>query len=968
MPLDDFLSKDEILAGLPAKRARTLLFLIENRVGLLKARSRHTMDPFFGEERARELDTAFLEAFSSGKEPPERPAIRDLERFAPSWADLVPENPRLRAALTRALSEKYAFTYSDVPGIRTALGLDQESVQRTFQSLYHQPLASIYQPSFRLLEKLRWTLSRLANRVENLPPFWTAFSLTLTETVGAAILALPIALARVGPVAGCLLLILFGLMNVATIGFMAEAITRSGTIRHGNAFLGQVLSDYLGPTASIVLSIGLGLICFLALQAYYIGFSTTLSDATGIPPWIMTIVLFLLGVYYVTRRSLASTVASALTVGAVNMAVILFISAMALGRLNPEHFGITPPGGKAFDFSILELIFGVVLAAYFGHLSICNCGKVVLRRDPSGRSLIGGAMASMFLTIIVYCVWVAAVNGAIEPGAFEGLPGTAFTPLAPKIGPIVIILGSLFVILGMGMASIHFSLGLFNIVGERLASRKALMMVLPRRNGRLIFLHRGRKSGTAPRIGLTYLGLKASKAAFLLETEWKGQVHREEISTSAVLNLDRILERFSDPKEAKTLLSLEVLEAVPEFARLRCDTLLAVTFEGDLSQIGLHMGSVLDLSEGERKLLNCMLRSGEVSLDQAAGLLEVPVDSAREQLRNLADRGFILRTEAKNGTAYRALIAPRRGSTLPEHIWMALDQTARPSTGQGEGPSSPGLLSTAVLRLKSFLLSEAGRFGLRISPIVVAFLLTEWMLCTGKGSFSGVLNLLGVIVVPLLGGVFPVLMLAASRRKGECTPGRVFRFFGNPLLLTGIYLLFLSGLFIYGLFIYRQTLPRAAVLLVGLFVLVLTIQIIRNKGFARRTAIELRWAGEKGGGNLFQVMSGGEPLVVDIRLRYGERIKDLRSSGGIVENAAELESAAFTIPDHGAEELKVFAYRITADGCSSPLDGKVEVSGNGETRIFDLKLANGSLLMPVRGNPYHVTFTFPTPPPSTLSA
>ena len=74
----------------------------------------------------------------------------------------------------------------------------------------------------------------------------------------------------------------------------------------------------------------------------------------------------------------------------------------------------------------------------------------------------------MIFTIIIYSIWVLAINGAVEPGTLEGLPGTAFTPLTKKIGPIIHVLGSIFVILGMGMASVHFSLGLFNAVGERL--------------------------------------------------------------------------------------------------------------------------------------------------------------------------------------------------------------------------------------------------------------------------------------------------------------------------------------------------------------------------------------------------------------------------------------------------------------------------------------------------------------------
>lgn len=960
MPSEDFLSKEEILGGLFPKKARMLLFLIENRVGLLAAMSKRAMVPFWGEEATQDLETAFLEAFSNGRDPPEPPTVRDVERFASGWVRFVPENPRLRAALAHLMSEKYVLTYRNIPKIRASLGLDEEPVQQAFQRLYNRPLISIYCESPRLLDRLRWTFSKFADRIDSLPPFWTAFSLTLTETVGAAILALPIALAKVGPVVGGFLLIGFGLVNVATIGFMAEAIVRSGTIRYGNAFLGQVLTDYLGPGASIVFSSGLGLICFLSLQAYYIGFSKTLADVLGIHPWIITAVLFMIGVYYITRKSLTSTVASALVVGGVNMGIILFISAMAFGQLNPGLYKIVVP--QTFDLSILQLIFGVILAAYFGHLSIANCAQIVLRRDPSGQSLIWGSIASMVLTIVVYCIWVLAVNGAVEPGALEGLTGTPLTPLAVKMGPVVTVLGSVFVILGMGMASIHSSLGLFNIVGERLRSRRAWVMALPRRNGRIIFHRRGRKFRTGPRIGITYIGLKGSTPRFLLEVQLAGEIYREEIVSDGALRVDRILERFHETAGTKIALSLEVLEAGPELVRLRCETPLSVVFEGDLEQVGISMTGVLELPEGERKLLSHMLRNGDVDLNQAAILLEISPDMARKGLRNLADKGFILEMGSDTMPVYRALVSPRRTRTLPEHIWRALDQTARPSTGEkGRFPSS-SLLSLAVQNLKLVLLSERVRLGLRISPIVIAFLLTEWMLFTSYGSFSGVLDFLGVIAVPLLGGVFPVLMLAASRRKGEYAPGRVFRLFGNPVVLVGIYLLFLSGLIVYGLFIYRELLTRVPVLLVAAFIPFLTIWIVRNKGFSRRTAIELRWAGEKEGRSLFQIMSGGKPFEADISLIYGDRVKILRSSGGSLENANELKSAAFTIPVHGAEELKILAYSVTEDGSSSPLDSSVEVSGQGGTKCFDLKLTNGSLLMPIDGNSYRVTFTLHKPP------
>jgi hypothetical protein len=760
---------------------------------------------------------------------------------------------------------------------------------------------------------------------------------------------------------GGLLLIGFGLLNVVTIGLMAEAIVRSGTIRYGNAFLGRVLADYFGPAASIVLSTGLGLICFLLLQAYYIGVSTTLADTFRISPGIIAAALFAVGIYYMTRKSLTSTVASALAVGGVNMAIILFISAMAFGKLNPKLYTINAFSTQTFDPSFLELIFGVILTAYFGHLSISNCARIVLRRDPSGRSLIWGAMASMFLTIIVYSVWVIAVNGSVEPGAFEGLPGTAFTPLAAKIGPVVTVLGSVFVILGMGMASIHFSLGLFNIVRERLPSRKALTLVLPRRNGMLIFRHRGRKARTGPRIGLIYIGLKGSISRFLLEVQSADGIYREEIDSHGTLKLDRILERFEGASGTKTILSIEVLEAESEFSRLQCNTSLSVVFEGDLEPMGMTMAEVVDLPEEERKLLNLILRKGKVNLYQAAALMKTSHDKALEALKNLADRGFILRMEESTGPTYRGLLATRRGRRLPDHIWDVLDQKASSPKDLERGSSF-----LLVGRLKSFLFSEQGRFGLCISPIVIAFLLTEWMLYTGSGSFPGVLNFVGIIAVPLLGGIFPVLMLVSSRRKGEYIPQKAPRFFGSPILLTGIYVLFLASPFVYGLFIYRELLTRVAVLAVGLFVPFLTIQIIRNKGFSRRAVIELRRTGEKEKRSLFQVMSGGKPLEVEVGLIYKDGMKTLRSSGGSLEKAEELKGLVFTIPAHGARELKVLAYSIGSDGSSSSLEGTVEVHGNGESQCFELKLMNGSLLLPIDEKSYRVTFTLQKADPSAL--
>ena len=61
-PFEGLFDRDELLAGLPAKRANALLFLIESRTAQLVARSRRATERFLTEEAAQERELAFLEA------------------------------------------------------------------------------------------------------------------------------------------------------------------------------------------------------------------------------------------------------------------------------------------------------------------------------------------------------------------------------------------------------------------------------------------------------------------------------------------------------------------------------------------------------------------------------------------------------------------------------------------------------------------------------------------------------------------------------------------------------------------------------------------------------------------------------------------------------------------------------------------------------------------------------------------
>lgn len=648
------LDRESVLAGgVPARRANTALFLIENRTAHLMAQSRQAADSLLSQQAAEERELAFLEAFAVGDDPPLRPRVQDLERYAPQWASLVPANPRIQAAIAHRLGEKYEFVRESVPRMREALGLDDPAVQRSYQRLYGQPLEGIFAERAAPADRLRWAWAALAGWLENLPPFWTVYSLTLTETLGMTILALPIALAGIGPLAGVVLLAVLGLVNVLTIAFVSEAVARSGTIRYGSGFIGRVVNDYLGSTGSIILSLGIFVLCFLVLQAFYIGFSTALEGATRVPSFFWVALLFLVGMYFLRRESLSATVASALVVGAVNVVLILVLSLVAFFYAEPAnlfHMGVPFIGGRPFDPEILGRIFGVVLTAYFGHLSVSTCARVVLERDASSRSLIWGTVAAQLTAIFLYCLFVLGVNGAIDPKIMASEQGTALVPLAAQIGPVIYLLGSVFIVLGMGMGSIQYTLVLFSLIRERLPSVSRPVLVLSRRQGLLLF--RGpRKAGL--RLGLVYLGLEGGEARFRIDAELDGNLRRVE-TTAAATGSWEVLGENGDPNLLGKLpdlqqivrargvsLSLEIMDADQQAARVQVTSSMRPVYEGTSDDTGIDLAGVFELSEGQAGLVGWITRQGAVSLSETAEYTESDEDAARMFLEGLIERGYV---------------------------------------------------------------------------------------------------------------------------------------------------------------------------------------------------------------------------------------------------------------------------------------------------------------------------------------
>ena len=98
------------------------------------------------------------------------------------------------------------------------------------------------------------------------------------------------------------------------------------------ATLQKTTLDDLG---SFILAVSLFAFCWLNLIADYVGFAVTLADATNVRAELWVGLLFLIGFYFVRFKSLSFTVVSAFVVGVVNITLILILSLLAFGHVQP---------------------------------------------------------------------------------------------------------------------------------------------------------------------------------------------------------------------------------------------------------------------------------------------------------------------------------------------------------------------------------------------------------------------------------------------------------------------------------------------------------------------------------------------------------------------------------------------------------------------------------------------------------
>ena len=255
-------------------------------------------------------------------------------------------------------------------------------------------------------------------------------------------------------------------------------------------------------------------------------------------------------------------------------------------------------------------------------------------------------------------------------------------------------------------------------------------------------------------------------------------------------------------------------------------------------------------------------------------------------------------------------------------------------------------------------LAGGRRFWLAMAPVAATFVVIEWLLATDRASFAASLSFSGALTIPLLGGIFPILMLVASRRKGEYVPANVVRLLGHPVTVVLVVAVYLGGILAHGLVIWEAPLERAAALLVSAVMVGLKIMFVRRGVFEPRASIEVRADQARGDQVEVDVTAAGKRVEGSARLELADGETALAAGRDGGRRLRDLRSVTVLLPATRAAQLKVRVHCVTVEGDSEPLLATVDVCPGPDRRPLVVE-RDGAASVRIDGAACEVRIAFP---------
>jgi hypothetical protein len=233
-------------------------------------------------------------------------------------------------------------------------------------------------------------------------------------------------------------------------------------------------------------------------------------------------------------------------------------------------------------------------------------------------------------------------------------------------------------------------------------------------------------------------------------------------------------------------------------------------------------------------------------------------------------------------------------------------------------------------RLARLSQTRRGRLIVGFAPTVAVLVGLELVILAGQDNFSGPIAIGGALAVPLITGIFPMLLVFAARRKGEYVPGRVIRLLGHPAVVVALLGFFVAATLAHGLVIWEGSIERAAALAVSALLIAILAWAWRSGAFRRRAVVELR-RDRRQRQTTLSVTAAGRAVV----------------TGQSVDPSGSAVTAS--IPRGAWRELRIWAHEVTDDGWSTGLPAEVEVGEAGSTDRRRLAASDELHVLPIGG-------------------
>lgn len=268
-----------------------------------------------------------------------------------------------------------------------------------------------------------------------------AIALISSATIGAGVLGIPFAVAKVGIPLGIFYIIFIGLLMIGLNQLVGGVILRT----KADSQLTGLADRYLGKWGKILMTIFTYSILLGALVVYIIGIGESLAAVFGGSRFIWSIVFWVLGavVIFIGLRTLKKV---EMFLSLAILAVVLIIAGFSVPVVEVGNLGYT-------NFAELLFPYGILLFAFHGTTSVPEAHQLLKSRQKNFKKSI---FWSGVISMIVYILFALVVVGVTGVNTTE----VATVGLGREIGEVMNILGNIFAVLAMGTSFLIIGLSL----------------------------------------------------------------------------------------------------------------------------------------------------------------------------------------------------------------------------------------------------------------------------------------------------------------------------------------------------------------------------------------------------------------------------------------------------------------------------------------------------------------------------